>query len=379
MKLLKMIIRSIRGRFVEGLIAIATVAMLSMLLVGFQTTLSAQYAELDRIYEETTVNCTVSNVKGTSTDDLNIPASYLDFFMPGGMLFDDVKDFRCSAQASFLVHPEDTALENRIYLYLINTPEAVSAFQHSPVTYLAGYSKDVYEDEEPVGIISSQLLPDVAEDGTMTLCLPPQCTDGVTFRVVGTCESEMPVLYLSLDAGKALYERNARTFTLSTMSFSVADNRRLNETKMALSNYFMPANRYNSANARRGLIMDDAALIEAVAVTERSIALLHLFQAVLCLLAGGICFLVCLLLIGRRRAELAVMRSLGCGRGSILIQTTVEYAIYLGVGLLPAFIAGQSGAVVLCGLFALWWLLVVLVSAFSLTSGDIMRILKGKE
>ena len=379
MKLLKMIIRSIRGRFVEGLIAVATVAMLSMLLVGFQTTLSAQYAELDRIYEETIVSCTVSNIKGTATDNLNIPSGYLDFFMPGGMLFDDVKDFRCSAQASFLVRPGDIALEERIYLYLINTPDAVSAFQRFPVSYLAGCSKDVYDGDEPVGIISSLLLPEVSEDGTMTLCLPPQCKDGVTFRVVGTCESEMPVLYLSLDAGKALYERNAREFTLSSMSFTVADNRRLNETKIALSNYFMPANRYNTANARLGLIMDDAALIEAVAVTERSIALLHLFQAVLCLLAGGICFLVCLLLIGRRRAELAVMRSLGCGRGGILMQTMLEYAIYLGVGLLPAFIAGQSGAVVLCGLFALWWLLVVLVSAFSLTSGDIMRILKGKE
>ena len=379
MELLKMIARSIRGRFVEGLIAIGTVAMLSMLLVGFQATLSKQYAELDRIYEETVVNCTVSNIKGTATDNLNIPSGYLDFFMPGGMLFDDVKDFRCSAQASFLVRPGDIALEERIYLYLINTPDAVSAFQRFPVSYLAGCSKDLYDGDEPVGIISSSLLPEVSEDGTMTLCLPPQCKDGVTFRVVGTCESEMPVLYLSVDAGKALYERNAREFTLSTMSFTVADNRRLNETKTALSNYFMPANRYNTANARLGLIMDDATLIEAVAVTERRIALLRLFQAVLCLLAGGICFLVCLLLIGRRRAELAVMRSLGCGRGSIWIQIMLEYALYFCLGMLPAILLGQGGTTGLLSLFALWWMLVVFVSVFSLTSGDIMRILKGKE
>ncbi|MBO7177133.1 MAG: hypothetical protein J6W14_07135, partial [Clostridia bacterium] len=127
------------------------------------------------------------------------------------------------------------------------------------------------------------------------------------------------------------------------------------------------------------LIMDDAALIEAVAVTERSIALLRLFQAVLCLLAGGICFLVCLLLIGRRRAELAVMRSLGCGRGSIWIQIMLEYALYFCMGMLPAILLEQGGTAGLLSLFVLWWMLVVFVSVFSLTSGDIMRILKGKE
>jgi hypothetical protein len=47
--------------------------------------------------------------------------------------------------------------------------------------------------------------------------------------------------------------------------------------------------------------------------------------------------------------------------------------------MLPAILLEQGGTAGLLSLFALWWMLVVFVSVFSLTSGDIMRILKGKE
>lgn len=271
-------------------------------------------------------------------------------------------------------------MEERIYLYLINTPSAVAWFEVAPITYLDGYDAGMYDGEEAVGVISSSLLPYVSDGGQMTLCLPPKCEDGVTFRVIGTCESETPVLYLSLDAGRELYDRNERSFTLSNISFAIADNRRLNETKMALSDYFVPANRYHTSSARFGLIMDDAVLIDAVTVIERSIALFRLFRTVLFLLSMGVCLLVIFLLIRRRRPELAVMHSLGCGKGRLVLQLLAEYMLYYTVGAFPMILLGHDGARnALIGALGAWWMIGLLISAVAISSGDVMKILKGKE
>lgn len=378
--MLKHIIRTVRARWGEALIAVGTAVLCLGLLTALQSTIRKQYEELDRVYEETRISCTVSNAKGTSTENLNIPSGYLDFFDEKGLLYDDVTDFRCCAQASFLVRPEDTAMEERIYLYLINTPSAVARFEVAPITYLDGCDAGMYDGEETVGVISSSLLPYVSDGGQMTLCLPPKCEDSVTFRVIGTCESETPVLYLSLDAGRELFGRNERDFHISNISFTVADNRRLNETKMALSDYFVPANRYHTSSARFGLIMDDAVLIDAVTVVERSIALFRLFRTVMFLLSMGICLLVIFLLIRRRRPELAVMHSLGRGKGSLVLQLLVEYTLYYAVGALPMIFLGYGGArVSLIGALGAWWMIGLLISAVAVSSGDVMKILKGKE
>ena len=149
---------------------------------------------------------------------------------------------------------------------------------------------------------------------------------------------------------------------------------------MALSDYFVPANRYHTSSARFGLIMDDAVLIDAVTVVERSIALFRLFRTVMFLLSMGICLLVIFLLIRRRRPELAVMHSLGRGKGSLVLQLLVEYTLYYAVGALPMIFLGYGGArVSLIGALGAWWMIGLLISAVAVSSGDVMKILKGKE
>ena len=380
--MLKYLRRSFRSRMGEALIAVLTVVLCLTLLLLLDRILADQQRELDSVYDNTKIVCTVSDPTGFSVDGLSVPSVYLDFFTEGGSLFDDVTDVRCYALASFLLLNE----EDRIPFYMMNTPEAVPLFDSLSVTYTEGYGPADFEGEEAIAIISDSLLPYVGEDGMMTLYLPPRMEDSITFRVVGTCALDSKTVYISLKSGWDLMARNNRSFFVRGMSFTVIDNRRLNEIKTSLSNYFIPANRFNSGKARWGLIMDDASFVDSVMVVERSIALFRLFQTVLFLLAAGVCFLVSFLLIRRRRAELAVMRSLGCGGRQIYGQLLMEYALCFALGVLLSLTALRLGGFVsegiswsTVGMLLICWMVSTAVSTAIVTSGDVMKILKGKE
>lgn len=380
--LLKYIRRTFRSRVGEAAIAVLTVGLCLLLMLLLDRILIDQKTELEGVYDNTKIVCTVSNPSGSAVDGLSLPSTYLDFVTEGGSLYDDVTDMRCYALAAFLL----LNAEDRVPFYMMNTPEALPVFESLSVQYAEGYGPDDFDGEEAIAIISDSLLPYVGEDGMMTLYLPPRMDDSITFRVVGTCTLDTKAVYLSLKPGWDLMARNNRSFSVRAMSFTIADNRRLNDIKMSLSNYFIPANRFNQGTARYGLIMDDASFVDSVMVVERSIALFRLFQTVLFLLSAGVCFLVSFLLIRRRRAELAVMRSLGCRGRQIYGQLLWEYAICFVLGaMLSCGVLRVSGmtlgnaAWLPIGALFVCWTVSVAVSVAVVTSGDIMKILKGKE
>lgn len=379
--LLKYVWRSFRSRLGEKLVLTLIVFLCLLLILFLNNMVSDRQTELDDVYENTEIACVVTDAAGSVRTGLEIPAEYLLFFDEGGVLHDHVNRLSCHADASILLLGEE-----RIPLHLLNTPSAVPLFDETPITYFAGGSAEDLAGQEAVGIIAESLMPYVMEDGTLTLDFPPQREESMTIRVIGTYPSEAAAIYLSLDAGRKLLENSRNIITLSSLSFCVADNRKLNETKLALSDYFIAADPINQGSARYGLLMDDASFVDEVTVLERSIALFALFRTVLLILSVGICCLVNFLLIRRRRTELAVMHSLGCRADQIYGQMLCEQIICFVVG---AFAAGALGTVLdvslhgevyrSIGVLFCGYLIGTVISVAAVTSGDIMKVLKGKE
>ena len=132
--------------------------------------------------------------------------------------------------------------------------------------------------------------------------------------------------------------------------------------------------------------MDDAAFVDTVMVLERSIALFVLFRTVLWVLSLCVCFLVLFLLIRRRRTELAVMYSMGCSSVLLYGQVLCEMAICFALGASAALFAASAvtvpvggEAVRVVGILFGGCLIGTACSVTAVTSGDIMKILKGKE
>ena len=373
--------RSLRSRIWEALAFAATVFLCLVLLLAIHGVIAQRQAELDGVYQNTEIGCVVTDATGGTRSGLSIPAEYLGLFREGGALYEHVTGLACHATASFLLLGEE-----RVPLNLLNTLDAVALFAENPVTYVDGYGDADLFGREAVAIIPEGLLSHVAADGSLTLSFPPRGESSLTVRVIGTYPSDTAAVYLPLEAGQGLLEGSVNQITLRALSFCVADNRTLSETKKALGKYFIAADPIHQGSSRFGLWMDDATFIDTVMVLERSIALLALFRTVLWVLSSGVCLLVIFLLLRRRRHELAMMRSMGCGPlllyGQVLCEMTVCFVFGAGIASLVAASAailpvGKMIRVVaiLCG----GCLTAAAGSVITLTSGDMMKILKGKE
>ena len=377
----KYVLRSFRSRLWEALSLAATVFLCLALLLAIHGMIAQRQAELFGVYQNTEIACVVTDATGNIRNGLSIPGEYLSLFRKGGALHDHVKGIACHATASFLLLGEE-----RIPLNLLNTPDAVPLFAENRITYFDGYGDADLVGEDVVAIIPENLTSYVTTDGMLTLSFPPPGESSMTVRVIGTYSSDVSAIYLSLDAGQKLLEGSVNKVTLSTLSFRVADNRKLNETKMALGEYFVAADPINQGSSRFGLWMDDAAFVDTVMVLERSIALFVLFRTVLWVLSLCVCFLVIFLIVRRRRAELAIMRSMGCSTFLLYGQILCEMTFCFVLGALIASLA-TSATTLLPGdetinVIGILWggcLVGAIGSVTAVTSGDIMKILKGKE
>ena len=379
--ILKYVLRSLRSRLWEVLSLAATVFLCLILLLAIYGMIAQRQAELDGVYQNTEIACVVTDATGSTRNGLSIPGEYLSLFEEGGAFHDHIKGLACHATASFLLLGEE-----RIPLNLLNTPDAVPLFAENPITYFDGYGDADLVGEDVVAIIPENLMSYVMTDGMLPLSVPPRGEKSVTVRVIGTYSSDVSAIYLSLDAGRGLLEGSTNKVTLRTLSFLVADNRKLNETKMALGEYFVAADPINQGSSRFGLWMDDAAFVDTVMVLERSIALLVLFRAVLWVLSLCVCFLVIFLIVRRRRAELAIMRSMGCSTFLLYGQVLCEMTFCFVFGTLIASLATSATTLLpsdeTINVIGILWggcLVGAIGSVAAVISGDIMKILKGKE
>ncbi len=377
----KYVLRSLRSRLWEALALGATVFLCLSLLLAIHSMIAQRQTELDGVYQNAEIACVVTDATGSTQNGLSIPAEYLSLFREGGALHDHIKGLACHATASFLLLGEE-----RVPLNLLNTPEAVPLLEENPITYFDGYGDADLVGEAAVAIISENLMPHMAADGSLILSFPPRGESSMTVRVIGTYPSDTSAVYLPLDAGQRLLEGSVNKVTLSALSFRVADNRKLNETKMALGEFFIAADSINQGSSRFGLWMDDAAFVDTVMVLERSIALFVLFRTVLWILSLCVCSLVIFLIIRRRRIELAVMRSMGCNTVFLYGQILLEMSLCFAVGALAASLVALAAAMLhggetvnVIGLLLSGCMLGTAGSVTAVTSGDIMKILKGKE
>ena len=62
------------------------------------------------------------------------------------------------------------------------------------------------------------------------------------------------------------------------------------------------------------------------------------------------------------------------------LQLLTEYMLYYIVGALPMILLGYGGArIAQIGTLGAWWMIALIISAVAISSGDVMKILKGKE
>ncbi|MBQ7321597.1 MAG: hypothetical protein IJW99_05835 [Clostridia bacterium] len=358
-------------------VMIAAVIALLLVLYQYQDGLEAR---LDQVYDEFEIRCTATTAGGAQVTNLKIKAETLALFeAPKGKLKPYIKDL-------FLLREiwNSTVGETPIKLYATTDPVAAPHLEGIYVNFDEGHVPADLGGEEALCIVSEPLLKRMDGQGNITVLLEKY--GEVTFHVIGHYESEEDAVFAAWYPLNAVFEDRGINTVAHSMAFTVADNRRLDELKQRLSEFFAPASTVYQGGTKAGLIIDDALFRDQVTVLERGIILLRIVRLLILALSIGISFLVAYLNIRGRQLELAVMRSMGTRRVALYAEVLCEHILLCLPGVLIA-VGGVTlfGAVPdaaqwrLIGQFMLCYLFGVAISVSQVTSGKIMQILKGKE
>ena len=372
--------KRLRRNVGQLLLLVSMIIAVTVLLFGLHQYRAEMEARLDQVYDEFEIRCTVTEAGGAQITGLRIKKEIIALFEPSdGKLLPYVKDV-------FLIREVMSSLvgETPIKLYATTDPAAAPQTEGFPIVFYEGYTSEDFAGEEALCVVSKPMLRTVDESSNITVQLDRYGT--VEFRVIGYYNKDESAVYASWDALNDVFRNKGVNTTANSMSFTVADNRQLNELKQMLSEFFAPASTVYQGGSKPGLIIDDALFRDQVTILERGILLMQIVQTLILLLSISIGCLLAYLNIRTRRLELAVMRSLGTRRGALYTEVLCEHAMFCLLGVALAILGITMFAAVpnaqqfkLIGIFIFCYLLGVAVAVWQVTSGKIMQTLKGKE
>ena len=388
---LSYLIKRVRRHPSEAIVSTAIVLVIVIFLIGLHMAKTDILTEMDRVYDTMEIRCRVTSADGSREISLPITEEYVHMVMAqDGILYPYVKDvflLETYSTAEVGLPPESKlGLGNiSVALHMTNNPEQYTPKQGAEIKYMDGYSAADFAETEPVCVISHKLEDTIAEDGTVKVYV---VRSGVSMnmKVIGIYADEENTVFGAWQPLIDLIATVNWTPNVSSMSFTVADNRQLDLTKTLLRDYYVPASKLNNDSVQLGLVVEDSLFVDTMTVLERSMSLLGVVQVIVYVLSLGISFLVAYLNIRARRLEFAVMRSLSTRRVALYSEVLCEHILFSLLGVLLAVgVMSIFGAVPdlhqfqTIGQFVPCYLLGVAVAVAQVTSGKIMQTLKGKE
>lgn len=367
-----------------ALIAAMLVAVLaSIILCGLQARQEAAMADMVR---NTQIRCVVTNARGSGVDDLDVGSFYVDMLVGlrhsrGCFLDDEVKDVQALA-CEKLSQPSGAEVRR---IYTTTSDPDLLAINGGAVTFYDGWSADCLMGHEAACLVTEDLLSQAQEDSSGKAYLTITRRDGTetTLQVVGTVSGQMSrrvycPFYTSLQNG------SDEAFHLTSCSFSIRDNRRLEESKQALYEYFAhPSPAASNSYLTAGLLVQDEIYLNSLKELQDNLSILRVILPALVVITGCVGFLSAYLTNRRRKKELAVMRCIGIRRGGVFRQVFFEQGmlavsgcamgILVGVLLREAFYAITW--VILATLLTIN-LLGAALAALQISSVNVMKLMK---
>ncbi len=349
-----------------GAMLAATLA--SIILCGLQARQEAAMAEMVR---NTQIRCTVTNAKGSGVDDLGVASFYVDMLVGlrrdrNCVLDDYVKDVQALARED-LAQPAGAEVRR---IYTASSDPDLLAINGGAIAFYDGWSDSCLIGSEPVCLVTEDLLQEARSDGSGKAYLTMTRQNGAetTLQVIGTVSGQMSrriycPFYTSLQNGES------EAFPLASCSFTIASNRRLEESKQALYEYFVhPSPTASGSFMTAGLLVQDEIYLKSLGELQDNLAILKIILPALVVIAGGAGFLSAYLTNRRRRKELAVMRCIGVKRSGVFRQVFFEQGLLAvcgcGLGILLGLLLKEA-------FFPATWAILVTLLAMNLLGAAI--------
>lgn len=293
-----------------------------------------QQESMTEMIKNTLIRCIVTDANGVLSDNLAMPASYVDRLLGGwhdrGCYLDEaVKNVRAKS-AMPLNSPRDVTLCRILSLASDSAFDEVSGAQ---AVFFDGWSEDALAGTERVYLLPEFMLPQARTDGDGSLWLDVSAGEvNTSLRVIGTVSGQMGgtvwcPLYIQLRDGIS------EIFRIDRCSFDIRDNARLEENKKIIYDTFVSPKLANtSGETKFGVFINDEEFTGSVREFESNLKTLRLLSPILLVLFAGVGFLAAYLTTRGRKREFAVMRCIGRKQLGITLQVFLEQLFLALVG-----------------------------------------------
>lgn len=293
-----------------------------------------QQESMTEMIANTLIRCVVTDANGASSDNLAMPASYVDRLLGGWhdrecYLDEAVKNVRAKASLS-LTSPRDVTLCRILNLASDSAFDEVSGAQ---AVFFDGWSEDALAGTERVCLLPESMLPQARTDGDSSLWLDVSAGEvNTSLRVIGTVSGQTGgtvwcPLYIQLRDGIS------ESFRVDRCSFDIRDNARLDDNKKIIYDTFVSPKLANtSGETKFGVFINDEEFTGSVREFESNLKTLRLLSPILLVLFAGVGFLAAYLTTRGRKREFAVMRCIGRKQLGITLQVFLEQLFLALVG-----------------------------------------------
>lgn len=293
-----------------------------------------QQESMTEMIKNTLIRCIVTDANGVLSDNLAMPASYVDRLLGGwhdrGCYLDEaVKNVRAKS-AMPLNSPRDVTLCRILSLASDSAFDEVSGAQ---AVFFDGWSEDALAGTERVCLLPEFMLPQARTDGDGSLWLDVSAGEvNTSLRVIGTDSGQTGgtvwcPFYIQLRDGIS------ESFRIDRCSFDIRDNARLEENKKIIYDTFVSPKLANtSGETKFGVFINDEEFTGSVREFESNLKTLRLLSPILLMLFAGVGFLAAYLTTRGRKREFAVMRCIGRKQLGITLQVFLEQLFLALVG-----------------------------------------------
>lgn len=323
-------------RRVASLLLVAVAATVAFSAMVLQNLTLRQEEALENTITNTTISCTVTNAKGTDSGNLQMISAFVEMLegkrrLRECYLDDYVKNVRAKAELT-LEKPEGITLHR---ILSVDSDPTLSQVEGASVRFFDDWTEAALRGTEQVCLVPADM---VTEDGYLTVSA--DMNEPVRLKIIGAV-TNAPSNVIYCPYFMPWEEGISVAFLTDSCSFDIRDNRKLEESKAYIYEWFVPPDLSNQIDGMTfGVLVHDETYQKSILKIQENLSLLRLMLPVLIFLCACIGFFASFLATRSSVKEFAVMRCIGLRQRKIFGLVMAELTVLAFAGALPGIAGG---------------------------------------
>ncbi len=378
-------------RAVKSLAVILSITAFTILICLMEFTIQEQENLLSDMYEQFKINLVIMDKTASYAEDLNMNKKYASLFMDDKNILyrnlDNLK-IRSKGEEQISVADEDGEFIASLSVIGLTYLPELSEFNVSVETG-NDFESSILMSGRNVCIIPSG----ISSIGSYIYIKTEKAEESVEYLVIGTYEQEESIFFCPyLNYSELLASSSNNIYSLES---DISNTKAINDIENYLLRYFIQpsiAGVTPVGTNELGLqyafsfVIPKGNLEEAIDPIKADIKKLQILEPFIFVFSIAIGFIISMLSIKNRKAEFAVMRSMGASGGYVFYISFIEQAVLCIMGasigtLISWFSYSQLSDQQLnkIAIFVVCYLLGTIIEAICIASIKVMKIMKANE